>query len=50
MRARTHTQKYRGADKSLARVGRIQATATKLLQATQKNQKFVRPYLSPGQQ
>jgi len=27
---------YRGADKSLARPGRKQATATKLLQATQK--------------
>ena len=28
---------YRGADKYLARPGRKQATATKLLQATQKN-------------
>ena len=28
---------YRGADKSLARPGRKQATAIKLLQATQKN-------------
>jgi len=27
---------YRGADKSLARPGKKQATATKLLQATQK--------------
>ena len=28
---------YQGADKSLARPGRKQATGTKLLQATQKN-------------
>ena len=43
---------YRGADKSLARPGRKQATAYKLkiLQATQKkNQKFVRPTRSPRQ-
>ena len=42
---------YRGANKSLARPGRKQATATKLWlsQATQKkNQKFVRPTRSLG--
>ena len=39
---------YRGADKSLARKGRIQATATKfcLLQATQK--KFRKLSVQPG--
>jgi len=39
---------YRGADKSLARPGRKQATVTKLslLQATQK--KFRRLYVQPG--
>ena len=44
---------YRGADKSLTRPGRKQATGTKLqlLQATQKKiQKFVRPTRSPIQQ
>jgi len=42
---------YRGADKSLARPGSKQPTATKLLQATQKKiQKFVRPTRSPRQQ
>jgi len=33
---------YRGADKSLARPGRKQATATKLLQVTQKNSEILR--------
>ena len=43
---------YRGADKTLARPGRKQATATKLLQATQKkkNQKVVCTTRSPRQQ
>ena len=44
---------YRGADKSLARTGRKQATASKLwlLQATQnKIQKVVRPIRSPRQE
>ena len=37
---------YQGADKSLARPGRKQATATKLLQATQK--KFRKLSVQPG--
>ena len=40
------SETYRGADKSLARPGRKQATATKLLQATQK--KFRRLSVQPG--
>ena len=45
-------QIYRGADKSLARPGRKQATATKLYckPLIQKNQKVVRPTRSPQQQ
>ena len=45
--------RYRGADKSLARPGRNQATATKLPFAShskKKNQKFVRPSRSPRQE
>jgi hypothetical protein len=37
---------YRGADKSLARPGRKQATATELLQATEKQ--FQRLSVQPG--
>ena len=43
---------YRGVDKSLARPGRKQATATKLFYKPlkKKNQKVVRPTKSPRQQ
>jgi len=42
---------YRGADKSLARPGRKQATATKLVAShSKKIQKAVRPTGSPRQQ
>ena len=42
---------YRGADKSLVRPGKKQATATKLLQATHKKkiQKDIHPTRSPWQ-
>ena len=45
-----HPIKYRGADKSLARPGRKQATATKfqLLQATQKKKKIRRLSVQPS--
>ena len=51
-----HTSEYtyRGADKSLSRTGRKQATATELLtlasHSKKKNQKFVRPTRSSRQQ
>ena len=49
-----NVNKYRGADKSLARPGRKQATATKLVtfvsHSKKKKQKVVRPTRSPRQQ